>query len=655
MPDDLSGGWTRLGPVTVPDASPAQELSGGWKRLGPVSAPEESGASKLWDAITGKPGQGIGERAVNAASQLWQNLTSTGNILGRKNVLTESAEVQAEHPYRPGMKMEQMGATELRDPMIYSFPTGNIGGGPIGGGRVEPLPPEAVPPAAPPIIPPGQQPPPLGGQALPPAQPAAPAPPGGAAGPVAPVPVVPPGMQPPIRGGQAMPPQQPGVPAAPGAAAGPIPPRPEFTPAPPLRAEGPAQDLRGTQGTASVAGGRAEPGELASGIAANDAGAVDRALVRSYRRGVRPGKPAGFEQNPLGALSQQNRQITSAVDNILRNRPNLRLTNEAGQIVNQPVPTSLRQFAEALDQTKRGFFARYDEMAQNAGAKGIEVELSPVAAELRKIAESPSVRDVHPNVRAEALAWADRLDMQKAYSPAQAQDVIESLNKSLAAYWKNPVPGEPTSAMGLHRAVVGKLLDQLDHAIETASGPGYRELRSQYGAMRSVEKDVGNAVRKQAAKEGGGIVAQMMEGASDYEVLHGILTANIASLGRGLAFRGARMYFRYMNNPNRAIAQMFRRRAETLAGGLITSAPVVPGRSALLPVTGLGAITGQTGMAAQSPAPDLRASLSPPPSGSPGNLSFPPRRPDQDYIEPPGRPQRQRAPDQPPRHSVGSL
>ncbi len=52
-------------------------------------------------------------------------------------------------------------------------------------------------------------------------------------------------------------------------------------------------------------------------------------------------------------------------------------TEIAGQL-----PKSLKQFADAIEQTKAGVFAKYDAMARQAGDKGVTVDLAPAVAEL---------------------------------------------------------------------------------------------------------------------------------------------------------------------------------------------------------------------------------------------------------------------------------
>jgi hypothetical protein len=429
------------------------------------------------------------------------------------------------------------------------------------GGRVEPLPAtDAL--IAPPSFSPGLQPPrPVAGAMPPPVQNAPAAPPGGATVPERPPPVIPPGQQPPPLTGQPVGPQRPGISAPPGAVAASVRPLPEIAtgPQPPRPA-----NMAGIPGPPrpappAPAGGISEAtiSPLAQAIAGNDGMAMDRQLTRAYRRAVKPG-PLG--QPSIGGLNTQDQRILTAVDRIIDNRPNLRLTDAGGQEIAQQLPRSLRQFAEALDQTKRGVFQKYDQMAQTAGQGGVRIDLTPVVARLRQVAQQPEVIDLHPAVAADANRLADTMAARGTYSPGEAQDVIQNLNKTLAGFWRNPT-NETVSRSALLAPVTTILRDQLDKAIEGAQGPGYQALRYQYQALRTVEKDVAAAVQREANKIPGGMVGMFADLGATEEAIRGVLTLNPVTVARAGGIKVAKKALQYINDPNRAITRMFAHRA----------------------------------------------------------------------------------------------
>lgn len=309
---------------------------------------------------------------------------------------------------------------------------------------------------------------------------------------------------------------------------------------------------------------------LSRAIVTNDGAAVDRQLTRTYRRAVKPGR---ISQPSASGLTTQDNRILTAVDQIIANRSNLKLTNEAGAEIPQQLPRSLRQFSEAIDQTKGNIFRAYDQQARAAGQAGAQVQLAPVVAKLREIARSPEVVDLHPSVAADAERFAQTMESRGAYSPSEAQDVVQNLNKTLLGFWRNPTH-ETVSRASLLAPVSEILRAQLDKAIDGAAGPGYQQLRNQYAALRSIEKDVASAVQREAGKQSGGLLSGGMNLLAGEEFLRGVFTMNPEAVGTAAALKAAQMGWRYINNPNRAIGRMFERRAVDQV-----RAPYSPGRS----------------------------------------------------------------------------
>lgn len=311
---------------------------------------------------------------------------------------------------------------------------------------------------------------------------------------------------------------------------------------------------------------------LANAMVTGDGGLADRTLTNAYRRAVQP-KKLGRDASSKGLDVQDQRTIT-AVDQIIANRPNLRLTDAAGEEVAQQLPQSLRQFAEGIDQTKQEIFRLYDEMAQRAGNAGVRVDLRPVAAHLRQLAEHPQVAHLHPDLAATAKQLADTWEHHGFYSPREAQEVVQNMNQTLAGFWRAPTH-ETVSRSSLLAPVSTMLRKALDEAIEGSQGPGYQNLRTRYQALRSVERDVANAVQKNANKIPGGIASELADMASAELFLHGILTMNPGAIGRAATTRAAKAAVRYLNDPNRAVTRMFNRRANPIPAGRYPSAQEV--------------------------------------------------------------------------------
>jgi len=316
----------------------------------------------------------------------------------------------------------------------------------------------------------------------------------------------------------------------------------------------------------------AETSALGDAIAANNPGAVDSYITKRYRSVVKP--PPGTAKGET-ALAQQDQRILTTVDQIIANKDALRLTDATpGQL-----PRSLRQFSEAVDQTKKSLFQKYDAMTQQSGDVGVQVDLAPVISELRSIGTRPEVVDLHPELIPQAEQLARNFEARGFYSPSAAQDAIENLNRTLSAFYKNPT--EQTVGRANLLAPVARILrSQLDKAIGEAQGPGYQALRLQYGALASVEKDVARAVQREANKIPGGLAGTFADMAASEEAIRGVLTLNPAALARAGGIRAAKSAIKYIYDPNRAIERMFQRRATPQMPPTALAAPVARGAQA---------------------------------------------------------------------------
>jgi hypothetical protein len=164
---------------------------------------------------------------------------------------------------------------------------------------------------------------------------------------------------------------------------------------------------------------------------------------------------------------------------------------------------------------------------------------------------------VRPGVAKSAGDMAENFAKARAFSALDAQRAIQNLNESLKAFYKNPTY-EVVGNAGLDALVANQLRSGLDRTIESATGPGYQALKNQYGALRSIEKDVVHRSivdARQAA--GGGLLGRLGDIASGEEVIRGVLTLNPSAFARGVALKGYTSTLKRLRDPNRAVRRMF--------------------------------------------------------------------------------------------------
>lgn len=292
------------------------------------------------------------------------------------------------------------------------------------------------------------------------------------------------------------------------------------------------------------------------GIVTRGAGpesALRELIKKKYEKGVRP-TVVGKGSEPLMQKASARQQ--SAVESILSNKDKLKLTDEYGEPV-AGTPQTLRQFSQAIDQTKGNIFAKYDAMAKAAGKGGAVVDMTPIASELRKMATGKAVNTAAPGTAKYIADLADRFD-GVTMTPIEAQEAITIYNKKLEAYFKNPSPDTANTA-GVDSVVADRLRGRLDAAIESLEGPGYQQLKRQYGALKSIEKEVAHRTIVDARKNNKGLADLIGDVASAGEIAIALTTASPTAALRGGAIQAAKVWWKHRNDPNVIVREMFKK------------------------------------------------------------------------------------------------
>ncbi len=330
----------------------------------------------------------------------------------------------------------------------------------------------------------------------------------------------------------------------------------------------------------------------------------DTATVDQYRQAVLPGL-GRRRKAPL--VEGYENAVTTAVDEIIGNQPNLRLTAPNGMPLppGSQVPKTMRQFSESIDQSLKTLFEQWNPMAQRAGERGLRIDLAPVANELRSLAKRPETLDVTPELARKMEAAADRFEARGFYTPLEAQDAIKAINAERTATGLPDMTLEPAARV---------LRKSMDEGIEALEGPGWQDFRNKYKALRMLEGDVVKAGER-IANRPEGTINKWGSVAANAHFLHGLFTKSPEVMALGLGVKGAVALNKFLNSPNRMIDRMF---ADRMRG---------PSRAAN--------VAGPLTQGVAQPAMSYRLSQPPPQSG--------------------GFPQPKRDPDEPLRRSVGSF
>jgi hypothetical protein len=329
---------------------------------------------------------------------------------------------------------------------------------------------------------------------------------------------------------------------------------------------------------------------------------INQLIDKGINKAIRP-SVAG--KGSFAQAEKYTERARDAIKNIVANRGNIEIRNEFGEETGK-LPQTLNEFSQSIAQLKNNIFKQYDAMARAAGEHGAQVNLKGIVKELEQIASKPSLIDNNPELVNYVNKLKDAYSKRVAYSADDAQFLITELNNKLNAFYKAP-SGEYVSKAPVDAMIANKLRQELDNVIEKTTGGGYQELKNQYGALKTIEKDVNHRAIVDARKNIKGLIdfSDILSGA---EAIRGIAELSPANIATGAAIKGISAYIKHVNNPNVIVKNMFSGVERLIAKGPSQLRPAI---NRLLPRTvsyGLG--TGAIDVATPASAEEI-SKLSP--------------------------------------------
>ena len=279
--------------------------------------------------------------------------------------------------------------------------------------------------------------------------------------------------------------------------------------------------------------------------------AVQREVVSLFQKSIKP-----TSKKTLAQGEKYENDIVKALKTIKTNSDSLNIEDAAGEIVSR-TPQSINELAQGVDQTKKIVFSQYDSLAKQAGTAGAKIDVKPIADELDLITKDKALEFTNPEVIDYAKKQADNLRKFDVLDTQLTQSIVQRMNSNLQAFYRNPTY-ESASKVSIDALIVNNLRKSLDEAIEGATGKEYQVLKNQYSALKAIENDVVRASMRDAKKN--------VKGLLDYtdiftsgQVVGGILTLNPAMFTKGAIERGFKELYKALNDPNRAVGNMFER------------------------------------------------------------------------------------------------
>lgn len=285
---------------------------------------------------------------------------------------------------------------------------------------------------------------------------------------------------------------------------------------------------------------------------------IEDAITSNFNKGI---KPSIAGKNNPAAIKQYNNNVLSAVKTIKENAPNLTFIDDLGETITGQTPKSLQQLTDSIEQTKKTIFTQYDSLAKQAGEAGVKINMKPIANELDTVINNKALSITNPKAIQYAEGVKERLLQSGELDAITAQEVVQNYNKSLEAFYRNP-SYDTASQVSIDALLANRVREALDEGISGLTGEQYSALKKQYGALKSVEKDVVKATLRDARKSTKGLIdfGDILSGG---QVVNGIVSLNPGQLASGLTQKAITEFYKYLNNPNRAIEKMFKAADQT--------------------------------------------------------------------------------------------
>jgi len=286
---------------------------------------------------------------------------------------------------------------------------------------------------------------------------------------------------------------------------------------------------------------------------------LDNFIDESIEKGVRPSL-TGEKKTP-GGLQKFQDKARESVFIIKENKPNLSFTDEFGEVTEGILPRSLKEFNDAVQQTKRNIYEQYSSLAKQAGEAGVDIPLTGIADELTPVINSKVLKTQAPEIVDYAAKQRDRFIEAASYTAEEAEEAIKLMNQSLEAFYRNPSYDTASKAY-IDSLIVNNIRKALDNKITNVTGKQYQALKNQYSALKAVEKDVAHRALVDARKNSKGLL-DFTDVFSGGEAVAGLVSLNPALLAKAGTQKAIKEYFKFINDPNTIIRRMFQKVDDT--------------------------------------------------------------------------------------------
>jgi len=265
---------------------------------------------------------------------------------------------------------------------------------------------------------------------------------------------------------------------------------------------------------------------------------ITETVTNAFKRGV---KPTVVGKGNARLVKEFYGDATTAIKSIVRNSKG-------------PLPKNMEEASQAVYDTKAQIWKGVEDISTRATEKGIGVDLSSTINEMRKIGSSHALKRVNIAESDRLLTMADEWEkLGTRITPNQAEDLLSMLNNASKSWWKNPTPADTHSAINYVRTA-NNVRKALFDAIP--EGKAYANLRSEYGALSAVEKDITHRATVFGRRNPKGFFDLAgIWGTGKF--IHGLGKMDPTMMVAGAAEKGLVKAYQAQNSPDRIIRKMF--------------------------------------------------------------------------------------------------
>lgn len=274
---------------------------------------------------------------------------------------------------------------------------------------------------------------------------------------------------------------------------------------------------------------------------------VEANIAQMYINAVSPGVK-GKKQTVEGFVQNKD-QAVAAIKNITTNKKDLKFRDiETNGYIEGQLPTNLWEFGGAITAQKAAVYKKVLESIGEAADK--PVDTTRIIDAMDEIVNDP-VYAGFPQIKNRAEDAFKQYAMND-YTPAQLERLIQLENDRLQAFYR----GNGTQADAVVSAIiVNNLRDMLDEAVEAAGGEAVRGLKKEYGALKSIERDVVHrGIHNAQAREAGMVDMSSIRSIGDFA--QG-MTGDVSALQRSAAEIAGQSFIKALNDRDALIRRMF--------------------------------------------------------------------------------------------------